>query len=394
MLQRFLFFLLRHYYGNGNKKRNDNAARGWTDDPGRVEEQVILDGLEKVLRPSHLTAEEASAAMEEILSGQATPTQMCALLVALAMKGETEDELWGMARVLRGKTYLFSQYGPVEVGLCNSERRLLQRETPAVGLRPENAEPAATFNISTAVAFVVAGAGIRVLQQGHRSAGNELESAGVLEALGINTRIHPAKIARCVAEAGLGFVFEPVISEAMERLLFAFREIPIPTAFQLLLPLLNPGGAPALVVGIHSAAMIETVARVAARMGVRRAFVLHGSDGLDEITNTGATAVAELNDGKTYCYRIEPADLGFPRVCLEDLAGGDALVCAEQILAVLGGEPGPRRQVVLLNAAPGIFCGRIAQNLTEGIRVAEQAIDSGRALRVLNNLAQLTLQSP
>ena len=354
---------------------------------------MILDGLEKVLRPGDLTAEEAAAAMEEILSGQATPTQTAALLVALAMKGETEAELWGMARVLRGKTYLFSQYGPVEVGLCNSERRLLQRETPAEGLSPESGEPAATFNISSAVAFVVAGAGIRVLQQGHRSADSELESAGVLEALGINTRIHSSKIARCVAEAGLGFVFEPVISEAMERLLFAFREIPVPTAFHLLLPLLNPGGAPALVVGVHSAAMTETVAHVAARMGVRRAFVLHGSDGLDEITNTGATLLAELENGKTHCYRIEPGDFGFPRVRLEDLAGGDAQVCAEQIRAVLRGEPGARRQVVLLNAAPGIVCAGKARDLAEGIRVAEQAIDSGQALGVLRNLARFTHQN-
>ena len=350
---------------------------------------MILDCLKKVLQPSDLTAEEASAAMEEILSGQATPTQTAALLVALAMKKETEDELWGMARVLRGKTYLFSQYGPVEVGLSNSERRSLHLE----GFSPGGTEPAATFNISSAVAFVVAGAGAHVLQQGYRSADNELESAGVLEALGINTRIHPTKIARCVAEAGLGFVFEPVISETMEHLLFAFREIPVPTAFNLLLPLLNPGGAPGLVIGMHSAAMTETVARVVARMGVRRAFVFHGSDGLDEITNTEATRLAELRDGKIYSYLIEPGDFDFPVVDLEDLAGGDAQVCAEQIRAVLQGESGARRQVVLLNAAPGIVCAGKARDLTEGIRAAEQSIDSGRASGVLESLARLSQQS-
>jgi anthranilate phosphoribosyltransferase len=347
---------------------------------------MILECLKKALQPASLTSEEAAEAMEEILVGQATPTQTAALLVALAMKGETEDELWGMARVLRGKTYLFSQYGPVEVGLSNSERRRLQPE----GLSPGGAEPAATFNISSAVAFVVAGAGARVLQQGYRSTDNELESAAVLEALGINTRIHPAKIARCVGEAGLGFVFEPVISETMERLLFAFREIPVPTAFHFLLPLLNPGGAPALVIGVHSAAMTEPVARVAARSGVHRAFVVHGTDGLDEITNTQATRVVELRDGKIYSSLIEPGDFEFPVVNLADLAGGDAQVCAEQIRAVLAGETSARRDVVLLNAAPGIVCAGKARDLLHGVRVAEQAIDSGQALRVLERVAQIS----
>ena len=354
---------------------------------------MILDCLEKVLMPSDLTGEEASAAMEEILSGQATPTQTAALLVALAMKGETEGELWGMARILRGKTYLFSQYGPVEVGLCNSERRLLHPETPLVGLSSGSGEPAATFNISSAVAFVMAGAGVHVLQQGHRSADSDLESAGVLEALGINTQIHSGKIARGVAEVGLGFVFEPVISEAMERLVFAFREIPLPTAFNLLLPLLNPGGAPALVVGVPSARMTETVANVVARLGVRRAFVFHGSDGLDEITNTGPTVLVEVRDGAPRLDRIEPGDFGFPVVRPEELAGGDAQVCAEIIRSILQGEPGPRRQVVLLNAAPGIVCAGKARDLSEGVRVAEQAIDSGQALRVLERLARFTHQT-
>lgn len=347
---------------------------------------MILDCLKKALQPTDLTVKEASSAMEEILAGEATATQTAALLVALAMKGETEDELWGMLRVLQGKRYLFGQYGPVEVGLSNSERRWLQPERSSA----ENGDSAVTFNISSAVAFVVAGAGAHVLQQGYRSADQELESAGVLEALGINTRMHPARIARCVAETGLGFVFEPIISEAMERLLFAFREIPVATAFHLLLPLLNPGGAPGLVIGVHSEKIVGVVARVVAKMGLRHAFVLHGTDGLDEITNTEATRLAEFRDGKIHSYLIEPGDFDFPFVDLADLAGGDAQVCAGQIRAVLDGEPGARRQVVLLNAAPGIVCGGKARDLTEGVRTAEQAIDSGRAREVLERLARLS----
>lgn len=349
---------------------------------------MILDALEKVLHGANLTVEESSAIMEEILSGQATATQTSALLIALAMKGETEEELLGMARILRGKTYLFNQYGPVEVGLSNTERRMLLDTPPDASRSP--VEPGATFNIASAVAFVVAGAGVRVLQQGHRSANSDLESAAVLEALGINTRIPAWKVAQCMDGAGLGFVFEPVISEAMEHLLFAYREIPVPTAFNLLLPMLNPGGAPALVLGVHSAAITETVARVLARMGVRRAFVFHGSDGLDEITNTGPTALAEVREGQIQLSRIEPGEFGVPAGRLEDLEGGDARKSADLILAVLQGEQGARRNVVLLNAAPGIVCGRKARDLAEGVRVAAESIDSGRALGVLRQLAEFT----
>jgi len=355
---------------------------------------MILNCLEKTLHGNDLTVEEASSVMEEILSSQASQAQTAALLITLAMKGETEEELLGMARILRGKTYLFSQYGPVEVGLSNTERGML----PGSSLLPEGSsstvEPASTFNIASAVAFAVAGAGVHVLQQGHRSTNNELESAGVLEALGINTRIPAWKVAQCVADVGLGFVFEPVISEAMEHLLFAVREIPVPTAFNLLLPMLNPGGAPALVLGVHSAAMAETVARVVARMGVRRAFVFHGSDGLDEITNTGPTVLAEVQaedkGGRIQISRIEPGDFGLPAGRMEDLEGGDARRSADMILSVLQGEKGPRRNVVLLNAAPGIVCGGKALDLAEGVQVAARSIDSGQALQVLKRLAEFT----
>ncbi|MBI4443420.1 MAG: anthranilate phosphoribosyltransferase [Acidobacteria bacterium] len=354
---------------------------------------MILDCIEKVFHGQNLTVEQAAAAMEEILSGEATATQSSALLVALAMKGETEQELLGMARVLRGKTYLFSQYGPVEVGLCNSERRLLLPESEEQESRSAGVAPGATFNISTAVAFVAAGAGVRLLQQGHRSANSELESAGVLEALGINTRLPVWKIARGVAEVGLGFVFEPVISQAMEQLSFAYREIPVPTAFQLLLPMLDPGGAPGLVIGVHSARMTETVANVVAQLGVRRAFVFHGSDGLDEITNTGPTTLAEVREGRISVSQIQPGDFGFPVVRLEELAGGDASQCAVVIRSILQGEAGPRRHVVLLNAAPVIVCAGKAKDLAEGVKLAAEAIDSGRALQALERMAAFSQQS-
>jgi anthranilate phosphoribosyltransferase len=342
----------------------------------------ILDGLEKLLMKQDLSREETSEITQEILSGEASPIQEAAFLVALAMKGETEAELLGVASVLRGKTYFFNQHGPVEVGLSSGERRLLlgSRAAPGDGA-------ASTFNISTAVALTVAGAGAHVLQQGYRSQDWGLESSGVLEALGINTRIPVWKIDRSVAEVGVGFVFEPVISEVMGCLQFAFREIPVPTVFDLTLPLLNPGGAAGLVVGIHSARLTETMARVVSQMGVRRGFVFHGSDGLDAITNTGPTQLAELDAGAIRLHQIQPGDFGFPVARLEELSGGDAKRNAEIITEILQGKPGGRRNVVLLNAAPAIVCAGKARDLAEGVRVAAEAIDSGRAAAVLEKLA-------
>ena len=368
------------------RERNIAIARTSESLDGIV--PVILDCLEKVLRSQNLSVEESTKAMEEILADEASATQMSAFLVALAMKGETEEELLGMARVLRGKAYLFSQYGPVEVGLANTERRMLTGSEP--GRSSETVAPGSTFNIASAVAFVVAGAGVRVLQQGHRSSASDLESAAVIESLGINTRLPAWKIAQCTAEVGLGFVFEPVISQAMERILFAFREIPVPTAFNLLLPMLNPGAAPALALGVHSAAVTETVARVLARMGIRRAFVFHGSDGLDEITNTAPTTVAEVDNGKIQTRLIEPGDFGIAAGRFEDLAGGDARRSADIIESILEGDRGPRRNVVLLNAAPGIVCGGKARDLAEGVRLAGESIDSGRARAILRRLAHFS----
>ena len=210
--------------------------------------------------------------------------------------------------------------------------------------------------------------------------------------MGIYTRLPVWKVARSVAEVGLGFVFEPVISEAMQHLLFAYHEIPIPTSFHLLLPLLNPGGAPGLVVGVHSARITETMGRVVAQLGVRRAFIFHGSDGLDEITNTGPTTLVEVREGQISVSRIQPGDFGFPVVRLEELTGGGAPQCAEIIRSILRGESGPQRHVVLLNAAPAIVCGGKARNLAEGVRMAAESIDSGRAIQVLERLAEFSRQ--
>jgi len=379
--------------------RHYNDQHGWQvaeraggNGISREETMRILDAIEKLLLKNDLTREEASEVTQEILSGEASPIQEAAFLVALSMKGETEAELLGVASVLRGKTYFFNQHGPVEVGLSSGERRLLLGSHAAEGDAGGDGV-ASTFNISTAVALTVAGAGVRVLQQGYRSQDWGLESSGVLEALGINTQIPVWKIDRSVAEVGVGFVFEPVISEVMGCLQFAFREIPVPTIFDLTLPLLNPGGASGLVVGIHSARLTETMARVVAQMGVGRAFVFHGSDGLDAITNTGPTQLAEVNQGAIRLHQIQPGDFGFPIARIEELSGGDAKRNAEIITDILEGKPGARRNVVLLNAAPAIACAGKARDLAEGVRLAADAIDSGRAASVMEKLAAFTNQT-
>ena len=331
--------------------------------------------------------------MEEILSGDASAgANVGASGRPPAMLGRNPSGVAGnVAQALHAKTYLFGQYGPIDVGMACMERKLLaSREPSPSGAGTQG--PAGTFNISTAAALVVAASGAHVLQQSYRSQDADLESSAVLEALGVSTRVPAPRIDRMVAEAGVGFVFEPVISETMERLRFAFQEIPVPTIFALLLPLLNPGGAPNLVVGVHSAELTQKMAEVVADMGVRRAFVFRSSDGLDAISNTGTTQLFEVRQGAISAHEIRAGDFGLPAAHLDDLGGGNAATNAEIILEILRGQPGARRNIVLLNAAPGIVCAGKASSLEEGIRLAADAVDSGRALSVLQSLVNLSHQ--
>lgn len=350
---------------------------------------MIFDCLEKILHGSSLTTEESSAVMEEILSGEASLTQESAFLVALAMKGESEAELLGMLRSLREKAPFLHQYGPVEVAISNTDRGafLLPR---SFGEARSGGKPGDSFDVGTAAAFVVAGAGVHALQQALCSDDRSMGSDMVLEALGIDTRLSAAAIGQCVSAVGIGFVFEPVSTEAMERFRLAYRDIPVPTAFNLLLSMLNPGGAPAMVLGVHSVALQQTVAGTLARMGVRQAFVFAGGDGPKETANDGRATVAELRKSNVQVGLLDPADFGFPAVGQEDLSAGEAPNNAEAILSVLQGEQGSRRNLVLLSAAPGIVCGGKARDLAEGVRVASSAIDSGEALRRVRSLADLS----
>jgi anthranilate phosphoribosyltransferase len=253
-------------------------------------------------------------------------------------------------------------------------------------------DAAGTFNISTATAFVVAGAGVRVAKHGNRSVSSLCGSADVVEALGIRIDLSPDAVARCIDEVGIGFLYAPLLHDAMRYVMIARREMKIRTVFNLLGPLCNPARANAQVLGVYAEKLTEMMAQVLCELGARRAFVVHGSDGLDEITITGESKISEVRDGEVRTYYVTPEDFGLPRAPIEAIQGGDATRNAEIIREILRGDGGTRCDVVLLNAAAGLVTGGKAGNLREGISLARRSIQSGEALSRLERLIHLTRQ--
>jgi anthranilate phosphoribosyltransferase len=247
-----------------------------------------------------------------------------------------------------------------------------------------------TFNVSTATAFVVAGAGLRVAKHGNRSVSSMCGSADVVEALGISLELTPQQIGRCVDEVGIGFLYAPLLHTAMKHVMPARREMGIRTVFNMLGPLTNPASANAQVIGVYAASLTEPLARVLAELGTVRAFVVHGADGLDEISSTGESRVSEVREGMVRTFTVRPEDFGLPRAAIGDLLGGDREQNAEIIRAILDGERGPRRDIVLMNAAAALTVGARARNLTEGVALAARSIDSGDARDKLARLVVLS----
>ena len=346
---------------------------------------MLLDCLEKILRRNSLTVDEAAAVMAEILSGRASPTQAGALLIALSMKGETEEELLGMAGALQDKTYPWNQFATVDVALSNLETRASVIAAGAEGDRATDAEPELNFRVTAAAAFVIAGAGGRVVHQSGYM--HDEKISPVLAGLGINRQIPKENIARGISEVGLGFVTDPLAGDAMQHLRTAYREVPVPTALDVLLPICNPGRAPGLVLRADSSAITETVAGVISRMGARRAFIVMGKDGRSENATTGPTVIMEVRDGRIQANRIEPGDVHSPAGSEGDVGGGDG---RDLILPVLRGDKGFSRDRVLWYAAPGMILGGQALDFAQGVEVAAHSIDSGAALRVLERLAEFT----
>jgi len=340
--------------------------------------------IRQVVARRSLTRDEARDVMEEILSGNAPVHRIGMFLAALAAKGESVEELIGFAQAMRAKASAVRVRQPVEEDLSGTERDALV-DTAGTG-----GDVSGTFNISTATALVVAGCGVRVAKHGNRSFSSRCGSADVVEGLGVNLNLTPEQVGRCIDEVGIGFMFAPAFHSAMKYAMPARRELRVRTVFNLLGPLCNPAGANAQIVGVADGKLAPLVARTLAELGLRRGFVVHGADGLDEISNTGETSITEITSGQVKSWTLRPEDLGLPRCALADLLGGDVAENVQIIHDILKGERGPKRDIVLMNAAAALVAAGHANDFREGVRLAAESIDSGAARQKLLALAEFT----
>jgi len=349
-----------------------------------VTSPIIAETVRALVDRKDLSRIEAAAAMEAIMSGAATNAQIAAFLTALRMKGETVEELIGFAQVMRQKAVKVRTRASEVVGATGTDREMLI-DTAGTG-----GDASGTFNVSTATAFVVAGAGVKVAKHGNRSVSSLCGSADVVETLGINIELSAAKVGRCVDEVGIGFLYAPLLHTAMKHVMAARREMGIRTVFNMLGPLTNPAGANAQVIGVYSDALTEPLARALAELGTLRAYVVHGDDGLDEISNTGPSHISEVREGVVRSSTVRPEDFGLPRSSLQDLRGGDREENAEIVRHVLAAEAGPRRDIVLMNAAAALVVGGKAHDFKEGVTLAAESVDSGAAAAKLAGLIALS----
>jgi anthranilate phosphoribosyltransferase len=335
----------------------------------------FLSYLHRLMNRETLSAEEARAAMAAILAGQATTAQIAAFAVALFMKGETPDELRGLAEAMRAAAV------PLDHGLAGE---------PILDTCGTGGDARGVFNVSTIAAFVVAGAGVRVAKHGNRSYTSRCGSADLFEALGVRIDLTPAQTARALRETGIGFLYAPAYHPAMRHAAQARAELKIRTAFNLLGPLTNPAGATAQLVGAPSPRAAELMAMTLASLGLQRGYVVHGSDGLDEITTTGESLMIGILRGAIDHRTVTPEDFGVPRATLDQLQGGGPEDNAAIARAVLRGEKGPRRDIVLVNAAAALLAAGRASALHEAMALAAHSLDSGAALARLDALAAFT----
>ncbi len=332
----------------------------------------IQHAISKISKRQDLTLEEAEAAMDEIMMGAATPAQIGGYLMALRLKGETVDEITGSARSMRRA----ANHPPL-------------RTNGVIDTCGTGGDGVGTFNISTTVAFVVAGAGLPVAKHGNRSVSSKSGSADVLGALGVNLNLTPEQVGECIDQVGIGFLFAPAFHPAMKHAIGPRRELGVRTIFNILGPLTNPAGARRQLMGVYAPELTEPLANVLCQLGGEAAFVVHGDGGLDELTTTGPNRVSELRDGTVRTYTLDPQSLGFKPCQPEDLLGGDPQQNAAITRGLLDGSlDSAKRDVVLLNAGAGIVAGGLAADLPTGIKLAAQSIDSGAALDKLNALVE------
>jgi anthranilate phosphoribosyltransferase len=347
---------------------------------------VISEALDKISRGADLSRAEAESVMEQILAGALNTAQIATLLVALRTKGETVDEVVGFATAMRRHATPVFPAGHRSTG-----ETLI--DTCGTG-----GDARGTFNISTVVAFVVAGAGGRVAKHGNRSTGGRSGSADVLEALGVKIDLPAERVAQAIEEIGIGFLFAPAMHAATRHATEARKQIGVRTVFNLLGPLTNPANASVQIVGVYDAKLTEFVAEVLGELGVRRAFVVHGADGLDEISLSGETFVSELRDGSVRTFMVTPEDFGLARAPLEAIRGGDAAENAAIMHKILGRsllyrEHGAARDIVLANAAAALVAAGRAGDFLEGVRIARESIDSGAAREKLEALVAFSSAS-
>ena len=352
---------------------------------------MLLEALHRLANHNDsLTRDEARDVMAEVLAGKSTDAQIAALLIALRMKGETVEEIVGFAEAIRAAAAPLPLERSGEALAVSGTGRDALTDDALIDTSGTGGDASGTFNISTATAFVTAGAGVRVAKHGNRSISSKCGSADVVEALGLNIQLTPEKAAQCLREAGICFLYAPNLHPAMKQVQVVRRELRMRTIFNLLGPLTNPARASGQVVGVYSLELVEKLAEALSMLGLRRAVVVHGLDGLDEITITGPTRIAEAREGVVKSYEVEPEEFGMQRASLQDIAGGDAKQNAEIIRAILRGEQSPCRDVVVLNAAAALVASGRVDHLSDAIPIAQKSIDSGSATEKLSALIRLS----
>jgi len=333
---------------------------------------ILTEAIDALASRRDLSSEQTAAVLAEIMEGNASEVQTAAVLIALRTKGETVDELVGLATTMRRLAT------PV-----NATREDLIDTAGTGGGRP-------TFNVSTTAALIAAGAGCAVAKHGNRSATGLSGSADLLEALGVRIDLGPGQVARCIDEAGFGFMFAPAHHGATRFVIPVRKELAVRTIFNFLGPLTNPAGATRQVIGVSDAAFLDTIAGALARLGARKALVVSSADGLDEMSTSGTTRVVEVDGPELRSYEVSPEDVGLARAHPEELAGGTPDVNAATTRRIFDGEPGPQRDLAVLNAGAAIYVAGRADTLEGGVRAAEAAIDEGRATATLDRLVEMT----
>jgi anthranilate phosphoribosyltransferase len=333
---------------------------------------MIREAINMLVNNISLTETEMAGCMQEIMEGKATDSQIGAFLTALRIKGETVEEITGAAKIMRGKAAAIK--APEDV-----------LDTCGTG-----GDMAHTFNISTTTAFVVAGAGIPVAKHGNRSVSSQSGSADVLEALGVKIDLPPGKVETCIFETGFGFLFAPLFHPAMKHAIGPRREMGIRTIFNILGPITNPAGAKRQILGVFAGKLTETLALVLGNLGAIDAMVVHGEDGLDEVSITGRTKVSRLKDGSVENFSIEPEDFGIWRNKIEFLQGGSKEENAAITLSILHGEQGPKRDIILMNSAVACIVAGKTEDFKIALNIAADSIDSGRALKKLEEVKKIS----